>query len=111
MPAKKCPGCLLYYPQYHGAKCEVCEGSLELDHQALLPPKWREEVDHRKLSLAQGGGERQEVINWRLTELLRAGFGLDDAQAMAESLDVDLHRAVALVVAGCPPGTAARILL
>jgi len=51
------------------------------------------------------------VLQWRLKELIRAGFTPTDAVVLATRLDIDLHEAVALLVAGCPPETALRILL
>ena len=51
------------------------------------------------------------VREWRLEELLRAGYALDDATEIAFHLDIDLHEAANLVRRGCPSGTAARIVL
>lgn len=55
--------------------------------------------------------EDERVEAWRLEELLRAGYSLTDATSIAECVDVDLHRAVALLEQGCPPTTAVRILV
>lgn len=54
--------------------------------------------------------EQENVISWRLHVLLGVGYPVQVAELVAES-DVDLHEAVELVEAGCPPATAARILL
>ncbi len=54
-------------------------------------------------------GEESEVISWRRAALRRAGFDEESAQELARRIDVDLHRAVDLVRAGCPPGLAYRI--
>jgi hypothetical protein len=51
------------------------------------------------------------VRNWRLEELLRAGYDEEDATEVAFHLDVDLHDAIALVRRGCPSGTAVAIML
>ena len=51
------------------------------------------------------------VREWRLEELLRAGYALDDATEIAFHLDIDLHDATRLVRRGCPSGIAARIIL
>lgn len=51
------------------------------------------------------------VVDWRRQELARAGYGGDAARAIAERLDIDLHRAIDLLKSGCPPETAVRILL
>jgi hypothetical protein len=51
------------------------------------------------------------VREWRLEELLRAGYEHEDATEIAFSLDVDLHEATYLVRRGCPSAIAARIVL
>jgi hypothetical protein len=51
------------------------------------------------------------VREWRLEELLRAGFDEVDAIEVAFHLDIDLHFAAGLVLRGCPSSTAARIVL
>jgi hypothetical protein len=55
--------------------------------------------------------EAERVLNWRFEELERAGYSTESANELAERTDVDLHAAVELVRAGCPVGTAVRILL
>jgi hypothetical protein len=55
-------------------------------------------------------GEREKVEGWRLHVLIEAGYTLHLAERIAGS-DVDLHRAVGLLEAGCTPETAAEILL
>jgi hypothetical protein len=55
--------------------------------------------------------EREKVESWRLHVLVvEAGYPLELAEKLAHS-DVDLHRAVELVRAGCTHETAAEILL
>ena len=56
-------------------------------------------------------GEDEQVLEWRFEELNRAGFPDHVALELAMTKDVDLHAAVELVSRGCPPTTAARILL
>jgi hypothetical protein len=51
------------------------------------------------------------VREWRLEELLRAGYDEDDATEVAFHLDVDLHEAITLVRCGCPSRTAVEIML
>jgi hypothetical protein len=46
-----------------------------------------------------------------MTQLVRAGFPAPRATELAGRLDVNLHEALALAANGCPPETAARILL
>jgi hypothetical protein len=55
--------------------------------------------------------EGARVLGWRLVQLVHAGYDEDDAAALACRFDVDLHVAAALVARGCPPATAASILL
>jgi hypothetical protein len=52
-----------------------------------------------------------EVLRWRLSQLLRAGYSADQAVELACQLDVDLHRAVELPARGCPTPLALRILI
>lgn len=54
--------------------------------------------------------ERSKVESWRLHVLMGAGYPLHLAERIAAS-EVDLHRAVDLLGAGCAPETAAEILL
>lgn len=54
--------------------------------------------------------ERSKVESWRLHVLMEAGYPLHLAERIAAS-EVDLHRAVDLLGAGCAPETAAEILL
>jgi hypothetical protein len=55
--------------------------------------------------------ETVDVIRWRLSQLKRSGYPLEEAVAVATRLDIDLHRASGLVDRGCPPELALRILL
>jgi hypothetical protein len=54
--------------------------------------------------------ERSKVESWRLHVLMEAGYPLPLAERIAGS-EVDLHRAVELLEAGCEAETAAEILL
>ena len=60
--------------------------------------------------LQRGGNERAKVESWRLHVLMEAGYPLPLAERIAGT-EVDLHRAVELLHAGCEPQTAAEILL
>jgi hypothetical protein len=51
------------------------------------------------------------VLTWRFAQLTRVGFEPETATVLAARFDVDLHEALDLVGRGCPPETAARILL
>jgi hypothetical protein len=55
--------------------------------------------------------ELDRVEAWRLEELQRAGYPRDLAREIAARHDVDLHLAVDMVLGGCTPELAARILL
>ena len=55
--------------------------------------------------------EAASILGWRFSQLVAAGFDVDDAVVVAARVEIDLHRATALVGYGCPSGTAVRILL
>jgi hypothetical protein len=55
--------------------------------------------------------EAAEVLAWRFDSLCRSGYDLDAAAVLAANVEVDLHEAVDIVMRGCPPELAARILL
>jgi hypothetical protein len=55
--------------------------------------------------------EDEQVVQWRLEALERAGYGQADALELALTPYVDLHQATALVRSGCPAEVACRILL
>jgi hypothetical protein len=52
-----------------------------------------------------------EVLRWRFDVLMRAGFEMEQAAALAANVEIDLHQAAELLARGCPPDTAIRILL
>jgi hypothetical protein len=55
--------------------------------------------------------EEERVFSWRHASLLAAGYDYRLAFKLALRADVNLHAAVRLRRDGCPPDTAARILL
>jgi hypothetical protein len=55
--------------------------------------------------------EEERVFSWRHASLLAAGYDHRLAFKLALRPDVNLHVAVGLRRNGCPPDTAARILL
>jgi len=55
--------------------------------------------------------DEERVFSWRHATLLAAGYEPRHAFKLALRPDVDLHLAVRLHRDGCPPETAARILL
>jgi hypothetical protein len=55
--------------------------------------------------------ELARVVDWRLRELMRAGYGEEGARSLADQVEIDLHRATDLLRDGCPEDVALRILL
>ena len=55
--------------------------------------------------------EQEWVEHWRYDELVRAGYDVEAAEAIAVCADVDLHGAVALIRGGCGQKLALKILL
>ena len=55
--------------------------------------------------------EEELVVNWRMTELVRAGYPDGAAFEVAMRLHIDLHEELDLMRRGCPPDTAVRILV
>lgn len=54
--------------------------------------------------------EADPVRQWRLDELVRAGYTPVDALVLSGRRDVDIHVAERLLRTGCPANTALRIL-
>jgi len=54
--------------------------------------------------------EQAKVASWRLHVLIEAGYPIQLAERLAHS-EIDLHRAVELILRGCRHETAAEILL
>jgi hypothetical protein len=54
--------------------------------------------------------EEYRVNEWRITELIRHGYGPAQALLLALDPDVDLELARRLATRGCPPSLALRIL-
>jgi hypothetical protein len=55
--------------------------------------------------------EAERVERWRAEALEKVGYDHESATQLAARHEVDLHRAVELVEAGCPPELALKILL
>jgi hypothetical protein len=55
--------------------------------------------------------DEERVFSWRHDSLLAAGYAGRHALKLALHPEVDLHVAIRLRRAGCPPDTAVRILL
>lgn len=68
-------------------------------------------MDPAEHSIYAPMSERDRVEAWRLQALVDAGYPIPVAEQLANRDDVDLHQAVELVEAGCPPRLAGDILL
>jgi hypothetical protein len=55
--------------------------------------------------------EQERIVRWRVERLLDAGYDGEAALLIGMDLGIDLHAAIDLVLAGCSPETALRILL
>ena len=55
--------------------------------------------------------EQVRVLSWRVERLLDAGYDGEAALVIGLDHSIDLHGAIALVLAGCSPETALRILV
>jgi hypothetical protein len=53
----------------------------------------------------------EEILDWRFEQLLRVGYESRQAHVLSHRVEVDLHQAVDLVLHGCPPELALKILL
>ena len=68
-------------------------------------------IDSITDELAGLATEEERIFSWRHASLLAAGYEHRLAFKLALRPEVDLHLAVRLRQTGCPPETAARILL
>ena len=68
-------------------------------------------IDSITQELAGLETEEERVFSWRHASLLAAGYAHRLAFKLALRPEVDLHLAIRLRRAGCPPELAARILL
>lgn len=60
----------------------------------------------------QRESELDQIIAWRLRELIHAGWEVHRAEQLAKRLDVDLHEAIDLIVAkGCDDQQIALLIL
>ena len=62
-------------------------------------------------TILESGKQTDPVRSWRFESLIAAGYPHDEARALSERSDVDLHLAARLLERGCPIETALRILL
>jgi hypothetical protein len=59
---------------------------------------------------AQTSASDPQVVEWRRSQLRRAGFPAALAEQAARDGQLDLHAMIELVERGCPPKLALRIL-
>ena len=58
-----------------------------------------------------GETEVEAILRWRFDVLVRVGYEIASAIVLASHVEIDLHKASALLRQGCPSETALRILL
>lgn len=61
-------------------------------------------------TIGASGIRDAQVVAWRRSQLLAAGFELARAEKLARECSVDLHALLDLVAAGCAPRLAEAIL-
>jgi len=54
--------------------------------------------------------EEIQILDWRFEQLLRVGYERRQAHVLSHRVEVDLHQAVDLVLNGCSPELAFKIL-
>lgn len=55
--------------------------------------------------------EHGKVVEWRYDQIVRRGATREEAILLAERTDVDLHRVLDMLAAGCPAVWVIEILL
>jgi coenzyme F420-reducing hydrogenase gamma subunit len=63
------------------------------------------------IEVEQHDESTEEIVDWRFEQLLRVGYESRQAQVLSQRVEVDLHQAVDLVLNGCPPDLALKILV
>jgi hypothetical protein len=101
----RCSLCAINHP-FGYARCQRCGATLEPIQNADPDPDWRERV--LQVDEHEPRGELQLRV-YRLEQLRELGFAHEWADLLSTQPDV-VARARALLAAGCPPATAARIL-
>ena len=62
------------------------------------------------MTVRETNARERSLLAWRRDQLVRAGFPLPLAAALARNPRFDLHALIELVERGCPPRLAVRIL-
>jgi hypothetical protein len=107
----RCSNCEINYPS-HFMRCQVCDEGLSRLTGEEPDFDWQYNVH-----LARNGQPitarttAEQVEDWRLEQLLDAGYDIDAATNIAKRPwhEVDLHQAVDVIRNGCPPELAAEI--
>ena len=63
------------------------------------------------IEVEQHDESTEEIVDWRFEQLLRVGYESRQAHVLSHRVEVDLHQAVDLVLNGCPPDLALKILV
>lgn len=63
------------------------------------------------IEVEQHDESTEEIVDWRFEQLLRVGYESRQAHVLSQRVEVDLHQAVDLVLNGCPPDLALKILV
>lgn len=78
--------------------------------EAVRPSRDTDAMSKAAVADAEENSVLDQVEAWRLHSLLRAGWEIPHAQAIAIMTDVDLHKACAMVQQGCSSELAFEIL-
>jgi hypothetical protein len=110
MPCRRCSTCGINYPV--GVwRCRLCAEKLDYINNEDPDADWEYDVQLARVESSGANMEHANVVAWRDCELVRAGYPLDIARALAEHEDIDLHKAVDMLNHGCPAELALSILL
>lgn len=107
MSCRRCNDCEISYPPMIG-KCHVCQEDTVYLPDGTPDPGWQDIVAW--LNQDRRSAQDEQVRAWRHDVLDRLGFHGAELDMLVDA-GVDLHRAEDLIVAGCAPATATRILL
>ena len=109
MSARVCKKCSINYPVGAGfVNCAICKGACTLKGKQDPDPDWERRVEIFRSQEDEELGD--PVFVWRFSELLKAGFDPQSAEALADDRNVDLEQARSMVKRGCAPELAMSIL-
>jgi hypothetical protein len=80
------------------------------DGRAASSDPLGKEANVTETQLQEREAAQEEILSWRLEQLMLAGYGPGEAKLLAQRGDVDLHAATDLLRNGCPPELAVAIL-